>query len=94
MRFYKSSGLSTVTGSIKISIQKSNENTSVILYDVFTSGSLCQISAAKKPLACMLVILRGGTQYAVEAIACVSDSQCSRSVARDGFALPDRKHRR
>ncbi len=87
--------LSTSSGapwSMKVSIRESTETTHVTLYKVSTTGSSCQVSAKATSLACMLEGLSGGSKYTVKAYACVSDSQCSRPITRDGFTLPERKH--
>ncbi len=93
--FTAPAGLLTESGSpwsMKVSIRKSPKSDNVTLYKVSTTGSSCQVSADATPLACILESLNGGMKYTVEAVACVSDSQCSGPAKRDGFTLPERKH--
>ncbi len=77
-----------------MSINESTESRSVTLYKVSTTGSYCQVSAATTPLACMLEGLRGGSEYTVVAVACVSESQCSTPAKQGGFTLPESKYSR
>ncbi len=93
--FTAPAGLSTGSGSpssMKVSIRESTESTNVTLYKVSTTGSSCQVSADATPLMCIMESLHGGMKYTVEAVACVSDIQCSRPAKRDSFTIPDSKH--
>ncbi len=80
--------------SMKVVIQDPTESAYVTLYKVSTTGSTCHASTDATPISCTLESLQGGTKYSVEAVACVSDSECSTPATTGGFTLPDRKYGR
>ncbi len=79
------------TESVTVILEPSPNSPGVTLYKVSGGGQSCEVLASASPLSCDLGKLPSGTQFTVQAVACLANTQCSSTKSASGYSLPDGK---
>ncbi len=79
------------TAMVTAILEPSPNSPGVTVYKVSGGGQSCEILASSSPLSCDLSTLPSGTQFTVQAVACLANSECSRAKSSSGYTLPDGK---
>ncbi len=77
------------TDSVTAILEPSPDSPGVTLYKVSGGGQSCEILASGSPLSCDLGKLQSGTQFTVQAVACLANAECSIAKSASGYTLPD-----
>ncbi len=79
------------TESATALVVASPQSPGVALYKVSGGGQSCKILASASLLSCDLSELPSGTQFTVQAVACLVNAECSIAKSASGYTLPDGK---
>ncbi len=77
------------SSELEVSITPNVDSSRVATYEVSSGTKTCQIMATSSALRCELDGLVMGTQYGVDAKACMAGGLCSEAISESAWTLPD-----